>query len=206
MAATGLQIGDWFTNQLGGIFFIFKEYWWAFAIITIGVAAMFWIKKQRAYPIRAVVYERRGDDIFTMTSDRIGRFVLAGLETWQFKKSKDTLPPANYEFVSKHPGSSGIVSLIKYGNSQYKVVDPRPLFTEGKFRVIDVDDWDFKCLEMRARIIQQKEIQELLMRYAPFIGLFLVAGMFTLTIYFGFNYFKDVGGRLCAAAINSTAG
>jgi hypothetical protein len=74
----------------------------------------------------------------------------------------------------------------------------------GNFRVISTDDWNFRVLETRAALERRKFVEDALLKYGPMIGLALVVVLFIITIYFSYNYIKDVAGMSCKAMTTPT--
>jgi len=127
-------------------------------------------------------------------NDTLGRVKENGIFKWKFRKTKDTLPPENYSYVTKCMQASGVAHFIKYGAGQYKIVDVRTLLTDGKFRVVDSDDWNFKVIENRATMERRMSKMDRLMQFAPLIGLGLVTVLFIVVSYFSYNYMKEIVG------------
>ena len=119
---------NYVTNALSGIGPFVVSLWPYLLVLAVaGVAA--WVYRQnKRFPLRAVIWERRGDDIITNMKDSIGRIKEDGIFKWKFRKSKDTLPPENYAYVVKCLTGIGVAHFIKYGSGQYKIIDVRDLF------------------------------------------------------------------------------
>ncbi len=113
--------------------FIF--YTWPF----IFMAVAFILKRRwKAYPLEAVIIEKRGDNLIK-TNDRVGRVFdkLTNMTSYRLSKSKDIIPVLNYEYVLHNKvqntnflekiigflrGNEGTVFLFRYGSKQYKPI------------------------------------------------------------------------------------
>lgn len=116
--------------------------WWVFlALSPILLILGLWIYRKllMRYPLEAVIFERRGDNL-VWTRDRIGRFEDAGIHKYKLKKAKDTIPIMDYEWVLHATfkptniferfsnligGTTGAVLLYKYGSKQYKPINTK---------------------------------------------------------------------------------
>ena len=106
--------------------------WWLFPII-----AAFWYKKKLTqYPIEAVIYEVRGENLVHQR-DVCGRFEYP-VTCYRLKNNKDTIPIPQYDWILNNIskptnlfdkiamllcGKAGTITLLKYGSKQYKPID-----------------------------------------------------------------------------------
>ena len=188
------QITSWMTGFFSADIWTFiVATWWAWLLLIGAVVVWLIMRHKKKFPLRAVIWERRGDDVITHLDDRIGRIKADTIIKWKFMKSKDTIPPENYNYVSKCLKGAGVAHFIKYGAGQYKIVDVRELFKEeGKFRIIDTDDWNFKVLEFRATQDRRKEKLNFIQTYGPMIGLLIVCITIIATCAISYNMIRDV--------------
>ena len=114
--------------------FIF--YTWPFLLLAV----LFILKRKwKAYPIDAVIIEKRGENLIK-TNDRIGRSFdkLTNMTSYKLAKAKDTIPVLNYEWVLHNKavntnflekiinllrGNEGTIFLFRYGSKQYKPIN-----------------------------------------------------------------------------------
>jgi hypothetical protein len=111
-----------------------KYGWWIALLLII----VFVKKRNNAYPIEAVIFEKRGNN-HIKTNDRVGKYVdkLTGLTGYRFMKTKDTVPIVDFEWImhnarqdlgiidklyNKLWGNAGTAVFYKYGSRQYKPV------------------------------------------------------------------------------------
>lgn len=111
---------------------IWGWFWWAFLLIGMFI----WRGRLKKYPINAVIYEKRGDNVIN-TNDRIGRFDDGGMVRYRFKMTKDSIPVMDYDWILHNmavptnlaekivnmlQGSVGTATFYKYGSKQYKPI------------------------------------------------------------------------------------
>src|SRR4030042_1661172 len=97
--AAGSSMFSWVMDSSSGVWGFVAHYWWAWIVIAGGIIGIFIIRKRRKFPLSSIILERRGDDVYTNFSDKLGRVKEDGIIKWKFMTSKDTLPPENYEYV-----------------------------------------------------------------------------------------------------------
>jgi len=114
---------------------VFMWSWWIFLIV-----GMFIMKKRyEAYPVDAVIIEKRGENL-VKTNERGGRKFNKDTQVsfYQLKKSKDTMPVYNFDWMLHNADvpmsifekivmflrpTIGTVFLFKYGSKQYKPIN-----------------------------------------------------------------------------------
>lgn len=191
MAAEQNQVASFMTEQFGSIGSMAAQYWWVPVVLIIAVIFWIFMHFRKKYPLNAVVWERRGDDIVTNLKEKLGRVNEDGIWKWKFRKG-DTLPPANYEFVAKIVGGNGCVHFLKYGPGQYKVIDIRELFKSGSFRLIDQDDWNFKVLEFRATTDRRKALKDFMEKYGAIISIGVMCMTLIVIAYMSFQHLQSL--------------
>ena len=112
----------------------------------------------RKHPLEAVILEKRGENLIK-TNDRVGRFFdkYADMHYYKFKKTKDTIPIYNYDWVLHNvsvpanileklinmlQGNVGTLFLFKYGSKQYKPINVKEQGKTKKKFVLITDDKD----------------------------------------------------------------
>jgi len=116
--------------------YTFIFYSWPFILIIV----LFVLKRKwKAYPIEAVIIEKRGENL-VKTNDRIGRYFdkLTNMTSYRLSQCKDIIPVLNYEWVlhnkAKHTNfleklvnlirpNEGTIFLFRYGSKQYKPIN-----------------------------------------------------------------------------------
>jgi hypothetical protein len=109
---------------------------WCSPLILLGVGVLY-VHLQKKYPVDAIIYELRDNNIIK-GNDRIGRFYEQGIWKYKFKKTKDTVPIVNHDWiihtnkVATNPfeaignflsgGTAGTLEFFKYGSKQYKPI------------------------------------------------------------------------------------
>ena len=127
------SVFSWATGQFSSFLpFLYGLWPYLLGLAAAGMVA-FDIRLKKKFPLQVILWERRGDDLVTSTSQKLGRVLENGITKWKFKgnmfgRGGDTLPPETYEIVTKSEKAAGSVHLIKYGAGQYKPVDIRDLF------------------------------------------------------------------------------
>lgn len=108
--------------------------WWIFLIAGIWMMK----KKYEAYPVDAVIIEKRGENLIK-TNERAGRKINKDTQIsyYQLRKCKDTMPVYNFEWMMHNADKPmsifekvvnflrptiGTVFLFKYGSKQYKPI------------------------------------------------------------------------------------
>tara|TARA_R110000751_G_scaffold222920_2_gene325135 strand:+ start:5820 stop:6500 length:681 start_codon:yes stop_codon:yes gene_type:complete len=91
------------------------------------------------YPIEAIIFEKRGDNL-VKTNDRVGKIndPYSDMVYYKLKKSGDTIPVYNFDWVMHNniapmnileryinmlQGNSGTIFLFRYGSKQYKPIN-----------------------------------------------------------------------------------
>lgn len=115
--------------------YTFVFYTWPFLLLGV----MFILRKKwKAYPVDAVIIEKRGDNL-VKTNDRVGKKFdkLTSMTYYQLSKCKDTIPVLNYEWMLHNKpkntnfleklvnlirGNEGTIFLFRYGSKQYKPI------------------------------------------------------------------------------------
>ena len=137
-------MADALMQTIDTIFVIIKYGWWLAIVVWIVFLKMIY----KSYPIEAIIIEKRGDN-HVKTNDRVGKYVdkLTGLVMYRFKKTKDTIPVVDFEWIlhnnrqdlgifdkinSKLFGNAGTAFFYKYGSRQYK---PVKVETDGKSKI-----------------------------------------------------------------------
>jgi len=128
--------------------------WWLF--IFGGVYAL--KKKWTRFPLEAIIYEKKGDNL-VKTNDRIGkRFEKdTGITYSQLLMAKDTIPMLNYDcilhtankntnflekIISFIRPTAGTVFLFRYGSKQYKPIKTE--MKDGKLKLTEIKSEDGK--------------------------------------------------------------
>jgi len=176
-------------TDIGGLI---RDWWMVLPIFCVMGLAFFLYLRHKKYPLRCVIWEKRGDDILTDISEKIGRVIEDGLEKYKLKKRKDTLPPVCYDYIAKSLGGSGCVHLFKYGPKQYKPVDVRGMLSGKNFEIIDVDDWNFKVIENRATMERRKAMKKFLETYLPVIVIIVCGIIFVVVAAMSYGAMKDM--------------
>ena len=113
--------------------FIFYTWPLIFLVVLFGLK-----HKWKAFPLEAVIIEKRGDNLIK-TNDRIGRKFdkLTNMTYYIMAKSRDTIPVLNYEWMLHNKalytnflekiinllrGNEGTIFLFRYGSKQYKPI------------------------------------------------------------------------------------
>jgi len=133
--------------------YMFLFYTWPFLLLAI----LFILKKKwKAFPIDAVIIEKRGENLIK-TNDRIGRTFdkLTNMTAYRFSKSRDTIPVLNYEWVLHNKaqntnflekvinfirGNEGTVFLFRYGSKQYKPINVTEVDGGKKPKLVPIKD------------------------------------------------------------------
>lgn len=150
------------------IWWFISWFWWAIMLTIMFV----WRSRLRKYPINAVIYEKRGDNVIN-SNDRLGRFEDFGVVKYRFKMSKDTVPVMDYDWILHNAavstnlfekiinllqGSVGTATLYKYGSKQYKPIRVRLGIVKRAVNVISG-----KGFQKEVELKEKKEVQN----YAP---------------------------------------
>jgi len=111
-------------------------YGWPFLIlIWLVVLKVMW----KNWPVDVVIIEKRGENLIK-TNDRAGKYKdpYTGMIGYRLKKSKDTFPVVNYDWVLHNTavattffdriinllrGNIGTLFLFRYGSKQYKPIN-----------------------------------------------------------------------------------
>ena len=133
------------------VFNMFYDFWYIWLGIIFIVGFILWRRKEKNFPLKCVIFERRGDDLITNLKEKVGKFTINGLIKWKFKKSKDTIPCESYAYLTKCFDSLGCAYFIKYGTGQYKTVDVRELLKH----------YCKECLTECIEIKDQKELERI---------------------------------------------
>jgi len=116
----------------------------------------FWRWRWRAHPLEAIILEKRGENLIK-TNDMIGRKFDkdAGIHFYQFKKSKDTAPICNFDWILHNKlehtnilerlinllrGSMGTLFFFRYGSKQYKPINIDVNGKSAKKKLVPVKD------------------------------------------------------------------
>ena len=128
--ATSIAIAGDIFKALQGFFFL------VLPLILVG-GLLYYKKKLTLFPIAAIILERRDNNLI-MKTDRIGRVRIDGIWKYKFRKSKETIPNPDYDWIvsgtytptnffekiAKMVSSPvGFAYFYKYGSQQYKPVD-----------------------------------------------------------------------------------
>jgi|SRR3972149_2041851 len=113
--------------------------WILLAVSPILIILFFFVYRKilTAYPIEIGIKERRGTNI-VWTRDRAGKFFTDGIYKYKLRKSGDTIPILNYDWILHATytatnlieklnnfisgGVQGYAELYKYGSKQYKPI------------------------------------------------------------------------------------
>jgi len=112
---------------------------WPFILIIIAFIAK---SRWKDWPVDVVIIEKRGDNLIK-TNDRAGKYNdrYTGITGYKLKKSKDTIPIVNYEWVLHNNNANtnllekiinllrptiGTIFFFRYGSKQYKPIKINP--------------------------------------------------------------------------------
>lgn len=131
------MVGVAFLNQATDFFNIAGTMLLYMSPIILLIIFLVYQHLQKRYPVDAIIYEQRDNNI-VKTNDRMGRFLDQGIWKYKFKKTKDTLPIVNHDWIIhtiKKPmnifesignfvsgGTLGTIEFFKYGSKQYKPI------------------------------------------------------------------------------------
>ena len=116
------------------VWMVIKYGWW----LAIVICLLFVWKRNKSYPIEAVIIEKRGNN-HVKTNDRVGKYIdkYTGMIGYRFMKTKDTIPVVDFEWIlhnsradlgvmdklyNKLWGNAGTAFFYKYGSKQYKPI------------------------------------------------------------------------------------
>lgn len=195
-STVGNGVGSIFSSLWGfKILFLFM-----FLFIIIATLVGLWLWGRAKYPLSVIVYQQRGDTFIIDTKRKIGRYTTPNdnREVWMFKQGWCgilrrglTIPPQHYEYVLRAEQGMGIITLLQYGNGQFKVLDPRPLLNQGNFVTIDIDDMNWKNQEHRSTTVRRAEAKERWEKMFPYIVIVFSLMMFLGAMVVTYNYAKD---------------
>jgi len=124
---------DSFFGTIDTLIFILKWFWWLILLIIIFIQKATW----KNWVIDCVIIEKRENNLIK-TNDRARKIIDAdGLVKYQMKKSKDTMPVLNFDWILHNNNAHtnfleryvnllrptiGTVFLFRYGSKQYKPI------------------------------------------------------------------------------------
>lgn len=167
------DIGTGFAPMFQGIFLMFSI---AIAIGIVGVILWYMKKYMLNYPIKVLIFEKRGKAIVPAGMDRARRLRQdEGGVVYRLRKRKMDLEPVDFKFI--YPGNW--LFLFSASSGAYSPME----ITDAVIKAIPADVKFWQVLEQR-RALARTDMTTLWQKYLPyvFILIFVVAVGFALML------------------------